>query len=159
VTRKLCTLIALLGLAGSMLSAAPSLDTAKAPFYAKGATRDPGAMTISLPSEFAPERGVSWDGQIGWKAAERVSVFAAALELSLKGVVRPDSPFHLSVTVVRAEKRTGTFVVEFAILDPSGASVEEVQVEGVGPSNRSMDEVYPAVAGQIVTTFKKSVLE
>jgi hypothetical protein len=36
--------------------------------------------------------------------------------------------------------------------------VEVLQVEGVGPSDRSVDEVYPAEAGEIVTTFKKSVL-
>jgi hypothetical protein len=142
-----------------MLSAACSPDAAKAPAYTRNATRDPGTMTLGLPSEFAPERGVSWDGRIRWATEERVWVFAAALELSLKEVIRPDSPFHLNVTVVRAEKRTGTFVVEFSILAPSGESVELLQVEGVGPRDRSVDEVSPVVAGEIVTTFKKSVLQ
>jgi len=155
MTRPLSSRIAVLVLGGSLLSAAPSFDTAKAPSPRKEAAQ----LALTFPSDFRPERGVSWDGRIGWKAPERVAVFAVALELSLKEVVRPDSPFHLSVTVVRAEKRTGTFVVEFAILDSAGESVESVQVEGVGPSNRRMDEVYPAVAGQIVATFRKSVLE
>lgn len=155
MTRSLCTFIAALALGGSPLSAARSFDTVKAPFPRKDAAQ----LALTFPSDFRPERGVSWDGRIAWKAQEQVTVFAVALELSLKEVVRPDSPFHLSVTVVRAEKRTGTFVVEFAILAPSGESLEAVQVEGVGPSNRSMDEVYPAVAGQIVATFRKSVLE
>jgi hypothetical protein len=159
MTRPFCTLIAVLALGGSLLSAARSFDTVKAPFPRKDAAREAAQLALSFPSDFRPERGVSWDGRIGWKAPEQVTVFAVALELSLKEIVRPDSPFHLSVTVVRAEKQTGTFVVEFAILDPSGESVEAVQVEGIGPSNRSTDEVYPAVAGQIVATFKKSVLE
>ncbi|GLH70896.1 hypothetical protein GETHPA_24290 [Geothrix rubra] len=155
MTRPLCTRLAVLALGGSLLSAAPSFDTVKAPVPRKDAAQ----LALAFPSDFRPEQGVSWDGRIGWKAPERVAVFAVALELSLKEVVRPDSPFHLSVTVVRAEKRTGTFVVEFAILDPTGESVESVQVEGVGPTNHRMDEVYPAVAGQIVATFKKNVLQ
>jgi hypothetical protein len=108
---------------------------------------------------FERERGVSWDGHIGWKTQERVWVFAAALEASLKGIIRADSPYRLSVVVVRVEKQTGTFVVEFAIQDSSGESVELVQVEGAGPRQREMDEVYPAVAGAIVTTFKERLLE
>lgn len=156
---KLCTLIAVLGLGGSPLSAGCSPDTDKAPFYLKDAGRNPKSLPLSLHTDFERERGVSWDGQIAWKTEDRVWVFAASLESSLKGVIRPDSPYRLSVTVVRAEKGTGTFVVEFSIQDPSGASVELVQVEGTGPRNRSIDEVYPAVAGEIVTTFKKNVLQ
>jgi hypothetical protein len=46
--------------------------------------------------------------------------------------------------VVRLEKQTGTFVVEFSIQDPSGESLELV---------------HPTLAAEIVTTFQKSVLK
>jgi len=49
--------------------------------------------------------------------------------------------------------------VEFTIQDPAGEDVELVQVEGSGPGDRVLDEVYPALAGEIVTAFKKSVLQ
>jgi hypothetical protein len=61
--------------------------------------------------------------------------------------------------VVRLEKQTGTFVVEFSIQDPSGESLELVQVEGTGPRDRSGEEIYPTLAAEIVTTFQKSVLK
>ena len=57
------------------------------------------------------------------------------------------------------ERESGTFVVEFTIKDPSGENVELAQVEGTGPYDLSIDEVYPAVAGQIVTTFEKNILK
>lgn len=157
--RSLCTLIALLGLGGAALSAHGSLDTDRAPVHRQGAAQDPRPLPFSLPKAFERERGVSWDGRIGWKTQERAWLFAAALESSLEGVLRPDSPYRLSVTVMRAEQGARTFVVEFAIQDPSGESLELVQVEGSGPREGSADEVYPAVAGEIVTTFKKSVLQ
>ena len=112
-----------------------------------------------MPPIFERDRGVSWDGRIGWKTKERAWVFAAALEGSLKKVVRADSPYRLKVAVVKAEKQTGTFVVEFDILDPSGESMELIQLEGTGPRNHAMEDVYPAVAGKIVTTFVTSLLK
>jgi len=159
MSRTLCTLMALLALGGPALSAHASLDAIKP---ATGRTQAPQVSRPQFswfPAAFQRELGVSWDGQIGWKTRDRVWVFAVALEQSLGKVIRPDSPFRLNVTVLRAEKGTGTFVVEFAILDPSGDSVEAVQVEGVGPSDRLVDEVYPALAGEIVGTFTKSVLQ
>lgn len=154
----LATLIIMLGWGGSRLSARCSPDTIPATFHSRNAAWDSRNLQLDVPAAFERERGVSWDGRIGWKTEERVWVFAAALEASLKGILRADSPYRLSVAVVRVDKQTGTFVVEFTILDPSGASVELVQVEGIGPRDRVLDEVYPAVAGAIVTTFKKSVL-
>jgi hypothetical protein len=102
---------------------------------------------------------VSWDGRIEWKAEERAGRFAAALEGSLKGISRTSSPYRLSVAVVRVEKQTGTFVVEFSIQAPSGESVELLQIEGACPSDRPIEEIYPAVASEIVSTFEKSVLK
>ncbi|WP_257310310.1 hypothetical protein [Geothrix fuzhouensis] len=157
--RSLCTLMALLGLAGPALSARGSLDAGRAPVYKKAAAQDPKQLPFSLPKGFERERGVAWDGKIGWQTPERAWLFAVALERSLGDVIRPDSPYQLSVTVVRVEKGTRTFVVEFAIQDPSGESLEQVQVEGVGPREGSVDDVLPAVAGQIVTTFQKNVLQ
>jgi hypothetical protein len=157
--RLLSTLIALVGLAGSASPATCSPDTAPAPFYLKSADRSSRQANLGLPPLFERDRGVSWDGQIGWKTKERAWVFAAALEGSLKQVVRADSPYRLRVAVVKAEKQTGTFVVEFDILDPSGESVELIQLEGTGPRDHAVEEVYPAVAGKIVTTFVKSLLK
>jgi hypothetical protein len=159
VLRSLCTWIALLGLGGAALAAHGSPDTDRAPVHRNAAIQDPKQLPFSLPKVFERERGVSWDGRIGWKTPERAWLFAAALESSLEGVLRPDSPYRLSVTVLRAEPGARTFVVEFAILDASGESLELLQVEGSGPREGSVDEVYPAVAGEIVTTFKKSVLQ
>jgi hypothetical protein len=153
------TLIAILGLGGSTPSALCSPNTAPAPFYQKNATLDSRNVTFSFPPAFERERGVSWDGRIGWKTEERAWVFAAALEGSLKGISRVNSPYRLSVAVVRVEKLTGTFVVEFTIQDPTGESLELLQVEGVCPRNRSSEDIYPALAGEIVTTFKKNVLQ
>ena len=101
----------------------------------------------------------SWDGRIAWKTEDRAWAFAAALEGSLKEIVRADSPYHLSVAVVRLEKQTGTFVVEFSIQDPSGQSLELVQVEGVGVRDHLIEEIDPTLAAEIVTTFEKSVLK
>jgi hypothetical protein len=158
--KRLCsTLIAILGLGGSTPSAHGSPITAPAPFYLKHASLDPRNVPLIFPPAFEREQGVSWDGKIEWKAEERAWVFAAALEGSLKGISRVNSPYRLSVAVVRVEKLTGTFVVEFTILDPTGESVELLQVEGVCPVNRSSEDIYPAVAGEIVHTFKKSVLQ
>ena len=156
--KLLFILMPVLSLGGPTLSAKCSPDTAPVPFYTKFAGPDSKNVQVCLPPVFDRERGVSWDGRIAWKTEERAWVFAAALEGSLKGIVRADSPYHLSVAVVRLEKQTGTFVVEFSIQDPSGESLELVQVEGTCPPSRSTDEVYPAVAGEIVTTFKKTVL-
>ena len=155
----LVPLIVMLGWGGSGLSARCSPDAIPASFHSKNAAWDSRNLQPEVPAAFERARGVSWDGRIGWKTEERVWVFAAALEASLRGLIRADSPYRLSVTVVRVDKQTGTFVVEFTIQDSSGASVEWVQVEGIGPRNQVLDEVYPAVAGAIVTTFKKSVLQ
>src|SRR5664279_4696322 len=155
----LATLIVMLGLGGSTLSGRCSPDAIRATFHSKNTAWDSRNQNLSVPAAFERERGVSWDGRIGWKTEERVWVFAAALEASLKGITRADSPYRLSVAVVRVEKQTGTFVVEFTIQDPSGESVELVQVEGIGPRNQVLEEVYPEVAGEIVTTFRKSVLQ
>jgi hypothetical protein len=128
-------------------------------FHSKNAAWASRNLQLEVPAAFERERGVSWDGRIGWRTEERVWVFAAALEASLKGITRAGSPYRLNVAVVRVDKPTGTFVVEFSIQDPSGESLELVQVEGIGPSNQALDEVYPAVAGEIVTTFRKSLLQ
>lgn len=157
--RQLSTLIATIGLAGSALSAHCLSDSRIAPFLAGSATGNLGRIDLALTPIFEQERGVTWDGRIDWKTQERAWVFAAALEGSLKGIVRAGSPYRLRVAVVRAEKQTGTFVVEFTIQDPSGVSLEVVEVEGICPRNRSGDEVYPLVAGEIVTTFKKTILQ
>jgi hypothetical protein len=159
MARTLCTLLALLALGGPALSAHASPDAIKAPTGRTPASQEARPRFTWFPAVFQRELGVSWDGQIFWKTRDRVWVFAVALERSLGQVVRSDSPFRLNVTVIRAEKGSGTFVVEFAILDPSGESVEAVQVEGVGPKGYTVDEVYPAVAGEIVGTFRKSVLQ
>jgi hypothetical protein len=152
-------LIILFGSSGSTLPARCSPDAIPTSFHGKHAVWDSRNQRLAVPTAFERERGVSWDGQIGWKTEERVWVFAAALEASLKGIIRADSPYRLSVAVVRVEKQTGTFVVEFTIQDPSGDNVELVQVEGAGPRQRAMDEVYPAVAGAIVSTFKERLLQ
>ena len=157
--RHLSSLIAMLLLAGPALPAKCSPETGTAPFYARIAAKDFSQSDLLFPPIFERERGVSWDGRIDWKTTERAWVFAAALEGSPKGITRAGSPYRLSVAVIRAEKQTGTFVVEFTIQAPSGESVELVQVEGVCPSHRSSEDVYPAVAGEIVTTFKKSLLQ
>jgi len=157
--RILFTLIVLAGPDWSVLSACCSLDSAPARHYGRNSTQDAKPFDFSFPPVFERERGVSWDGRIDWKTGERAWVFAAALEGSLKGIVRAKSPYRLSVAVVRAEKQTGTFVVEFTIHAPSGESVEVVQVEGVCPRNHPVEEIYPAVAGEIVTTFAKSALQ
>jgi hypothetical protein len=151
--------MALLVLGVSARWAVCSPDTAPAPLYLKNTVRGSKNTNFVIPPAFERERGVSWDGRIGWKTDERLWVFAAALEGSLKRIIRADSPYRLSVAVVRAEKRTGTFVVEFTIEDPTGESVEQVQVEGTGPRNRSLEDLCPAVAGKIVTAFEKSVLK
>ena len=157
--RILFALMVLAGPGRSVLSAHGSVDSAPARHYGRNSTQDAKHFDFSFPPVFERERGVSWDGRIDWKTGERAWVFAAALEGSLKGIVRAKSPYRLSVAVVRAEKQTGIFVVEFTIQAPSGESVEVVQVEGVCPRNRSVEEIYPAVAGEIVTTFKKHVLQ
>ena len=158
--RKLLSiLILVLSLGGPTLSAECSPDLAPVPFYTKFAGPDSKNVQVCLPPAFDRERGVSWDGRIAWKTEERAWVFAAALEGSLKGIVRADSPYHLSVAVVRLEKQTGTFVVEFSIQDPSGESLELIQVEGAGPRDRSIEEIYPTLAAEIVATFAKSVLK
>jgi len=122
----LASLLILLGLSGSRLSARCSPNAIPAAFHAMNAAWDSRHLQLDVPAAFEPERGVSWDGRIGWKTEDRVWVFAAALEVSLKGITRVDSPYRLSVAVVRADQQTGTFVVEFSIQDPSGASVERV---------------------------------
>lgn len=157
--RRLSTLVILLGLAWSILPARCSPDTGPVPFYARTSARNLSPVDLAFPPLFERERGVSWDGHIGWKTDERAWVFAAALEGSLKGIIRAESPYRLRVAVVRAEKQTGTFVVEFTIQDPSGESVEVVQVEGVCPRDHAGEDIYPVVAGEIVTTFRKSVLQ
>ena len=157
--RFLSTLITLAGLGGAAWPAACSPDTAPAPFYLRSADKNAKQATLGLPPIFQRDRGVSWDGRIGWKTKERAWVFAAALEGSLKKVVRADSPYQLRVAVVKAEKQTGTFVVEFDIQDPSGESLELIQLEGSGPRDHAIEDVYPAVAGKIVTTFVKSLLK
>jgi hypothetical protein len=153
------TLVTVLGLAGAILSARCSPDAAPTRFYARGAAKDINRVEFSFPPIFEREHGVSWDGQIDWKTEERARVFGAALEGSLKGISRAGSPYRLHVAVVRAEKQTGTFVVEFTIQAPSGESVEVLQVEGVCPSNRASEGLYPVVAREIVITFKKSILQ
>ena len=157
--KLLYILIPVLGVGGPTLSAKCSSDPAPAAFCRKYAGPDFKTAFFCFPPAFDRERGVSWDGRIAWKTEERAWVFAAALEGSLKGIIRADSPYHLRVAVVRVEKQTGTFVVEFSILAPSGESIELVQVEGAGPSDRSMEEIYPTVAAEIVTTFEKSILK
>jgi hypothetical protein len=159
VSKRLYILILFLGLGGPGLSAKCSPDTAPAACCPKHPAPDSKDAVRLFPPAFDRERGVSWDGQIAWKAEERAWAFAAALEDSLKGIIRANSPFHLNVAVVRVEKQTGTFVVEFGIQAPSGENVELVQVEGVGPRNLSTEEIYPFVAAEIVTTFEKSVLK
>jgi hypothetical protein len=157
--KLLYVLIPVLSLSGPLLSAKCSPDTAHAAFYTKYTGPDSMHAQTCLPPEFDRERGVSWDGKIAWKTEERAWVFAAALEGSLKEIVRADSPYHLTVAVVRLEKQTGTLVVEFSIQAPSGESLELVQVEGAGPRNRSMEEIAPTLAAEMVTTFEKSVLK
>ena len=157
--KSLYILIPVLSLGGLVLSAGCSPDTAPIPSCLKYAGPDSRDIHPCFPPAFNRERGVSWDGRIAWRTEERVWAFAAALEGSLKGIVRADSPYRLSVAVVRLEKQTGTFVVEFGIQDLSGESLELIQVKGAGPSNRFMEEIYPSLAAEMVTTFEKSVLK
>ena len=157
--KSLYILIPVLSLGGPMLSARCSPDRVPAAFYMKYSGPDSKNVHVCFPPIFDRERGVSWDGKIAWRTEERAWVFAAALEGSLKGIVRADSPYHLSVAVVRLEKQTGTFVVEFSIQDPTGESLELVQVEGAGLRNPVVEEIYPTLAAEIVTTFEKSVLK
>ena len=155
----LSILIPVLSLSGPTLAAKCSSDAAPLAFYMKHSGPDSKNVQVCFPPVFDRERGVSWDGKIAWRTEERAWVFAAALEGSLKGIVRANSPYHLSVAVVRLEKQTGTFVVEFSIQDPTGESLELVQVEGAGVRNPLIEEVYPTLAAEIVTTFAKSVLK
>jgi hypothetical protein len=155
----LSILIPVLSLSGSTLAAKCSSDAVPVAFYMKYSGLDSKNVHVCFPPIFDRERGVSWDGRIAWRTEERAWVFAAALEGSLKGIVRADSPYHLSVAVVRLEKQTGTFVVEFSIQDPSGESLELIQVEGAGPGDRSVEEIYPTLAAEMVATFAKSVLK
>jgi len=157
--RQLSTLIAITGMAGTILAATCLPDSRTAPIHAGSATRNLSRIEHALTPIFGQARGVTWDGQNDWKTQEGAWVFAAALEVSLKGLVRAGSPYRLRVAVVRAEKQTGTFVVEFTVQDPSGVSLEVVEVEGICPRNRSGEEIYPVVAGEIVTTFKKTILQ
>lgn len=159
MARTLCTLMALLALGGPTLLAHAAVDSARPPTGRTLPAQVPKPLFTGLPAGFQRELGVSWDGEIGWKTPDRVWIFAVALERSLGQVIRPDSPFRLAVTVLRADKGAGTYVVEFAILNPSGESLEAVQVEGIGPRGPSVDEIYLALAGEIVGTFKKSVLQ
>jgi hypothetical protein len=148
----------MLGLTGSTLVAGCSLETIPPESYGTHAARNSRIGYFCLPPAFERERGVSWDGRIEWKTQERAWVFAAALEGSLNGIIRADSPYRLRVAVLRVEKQTGTFIVEFTVQDSSGERVELVQVEGVIRRNPSNEDHYRAVAGEIVTTFEKSVL-
>jgi hypothetical protein len=157
--KLLSILIPVLILGGPTLSAGCLPDTAPASFYMKHTGPDSKKVQVCFPPVFDRERGVSWDGKIAWRTEERAWVFAAALEGSLKGIVRANSPYHLNVAVVRLEKQTGTFVVEFSIQDPTGESLELVQVEGAGVRNPLIEEVYPTLAAEIVATFAKSVLK
>ena len=159
VKNILSTLVALLAMGGSTPTAKGSPCPAPSLFQPKNAARDSRLIPFGFPAVFQREQGVSWDGRIEWKTPERAWAFASALEGSLKGITRVDSPYHLIVAVVRVETQTGTFVVEFAIQDQSGESMELLQVEGICPLNRSSEEVYRAVAGEIVATFEKSVLK
>jgi len=85
--RKLLSiLIPVLSLGGPMLSAGCSPDTAPVPFYMKYSGPDSKKVQVCFPPVFDRARGVSWDGRIAWKTEERVWVFAAALEGSLKGI-------------------------------------------------------------------------
>ncbi|GLH74577.1 hypothetical protein GETHLI_30790 [Geothrix limicola] len=152
-------LAALFTLGGLGLGAHPSPDLAPAPSYLRRSARSLMTVNASLPPAFERERGVCWDGRIGWKTEERAWGFATALEGSLREITRPGSPYRLTVEVIRVEKQTGTFVVEFTIQDASGEEVEVVQVEGKGPRDRSAEAVDPALAGEMVATFKKSVLK
>jgi len=157
---KLCTtFLAVLALGGSLLTAGTRLDSAPVAPYMKEPVQASQPLSFFFPPAFERERGVRWDGHIAWKTGERVWVFAAALERSLKGITRADSPFHLAVAVVRAEKGSGRFIVEFGIQDASGECLEVVQVEGVGPQGPAAEEALPTVAVEIVTTFRKSVLQ
>lgn len=155
----LAILFILLGSGRSALAARYSPDAGQVSFLSKHAAWDSRNLHLSVSAPFERERGVSWDGQIRWKIEARVWAFAAALEASLKGIIRADSPYRLSVAVVRVERQTSTFVVEFTIQDPSGESVELLQVEGIGPRNQVPDKLFPAVAGAIVATFKERVLQ
>lgn len=152
-------LTALLGVGGPMLPACPSPDLAPAPSYLKRAPRNLRTVNTTLPPAFERNRGVCWDGRIGWRTEERAWDFATALEGSLKGITRPGSPYRLIVEVIRVEKQTGTYVVEFAIQDASGEEVEVVQVEGKGPRAPAAEATDPGLAGEMVATFEKSVLQ
>lgn len=156
--KPFAALTALLGVMGASPLPACAPDTIPA-LSQKHAPQDLRLTDFLFPPAFERERGVSWDGQIGWKTPSRVWVFAAALEQSLKGIVRTESPYRLNVAVVRVDQAAATFVVEFSIQNARGERLEMVQVEGTGPINRSVDEVFPAVAGEIVTLFKTNVLQ
>jgi len=156
--QKLLPTLILLALGGSIQPASGAPNLIPPPYFHRAPALEALVPHALFASPFERERGVSWDGHIAWKTQERAWVFAAALEYSLKGIVRRDSPYRLKVAVVQVEKKKGTFVVEFAVQDATGESLELVQVEGVVQSSPSDDEAFRAAAGSIVTTFEKSIL-
>jgi hypothetical protein len=152
------TLAVLLVLAASTQPVHGSPSLLPPPFTSRASGWESLVPRPLFATPFERGRGVSWDGRIAWKTPERAWLFAAALEHSLKEIVRGDSPYRLSVAVIQVEKEKGTFLVEFTVQGASGESLELVQVEGVVHSSPSADEAFRAAAARIVATFEESVL-
>jgi len=149
---------------GTALQAADLPRTLTPEFYVKKfAHRGPSktGWIWSGPS-YDRTKGVSWDGRIDWKAADRNSEFLAGLEGVLKQVARKEGVYSLIVSVVQAElnfSAHGDLAVEFAIRDAAGEIVAMAHEYTTVYRRRSEPVSFASAADTIVGNLERDLLK
>jgi len=148
---------------GTVALIASDVPKTLTPEFYKTCTRAKSKLgSILVDPAFVRGQGLSWDGHIEWKANERSTGFARALESSLKDVVRPEGSNKLAVAVIQAETTffmTGKFVAEFTIRDASGKTVAQASFFTFAMHEKDGSIAFQHLADTIVGDLENDLLK
>lgn len=144
---------------GHRPSKEPGSGVWTAPNYDKTKARVTCRALSGFPPAFDKTRGFAWDGKLVWVAEERCIPFKDALKAGLEDLAKPESPYHLTATVVVVEPKArwgGDFKVEFTVLNSVGEVV--AMASELAGMYRHDDAGFRQHADDIVTFLNKDLL-
>jgi len=105
-------------------------------FYAKNGHHGPAKFGIRwIGSGFDKTKGIAWDGEIRWVAANRNTAFLVGLKETLPLVMNPKGAYKVKVSVVESEVEAYAafnHTVEFQVFDGDQlvAEAQEMAING-----------------------------
>ena len=124
--------------------------TLSSEFYAKNGHHGPAKFGIRwMAPSFDKTKGIAWDGEIKWLAANRNTPFLVGLKESLPSVMNPKGAYKVKVSVVESEAEAHSVfnhTVEFQVFegDQLVAEAQEMAINGKKDT--------PAMAADVIAT-------